>query len=280
MLEKQLITEKQSVIAENYKKIIDNFGKDFKGNDGRRYLLRLYPNVPAMFSRDSIITKEKVGEGTFGNVFQCSVPSLGPLPLIAKFLKSSGSLDFEVERNLLHAVSPHPNFPFCFGYCADPKVILMQSFDSAKTIASIVDSKEEILQWTNLLTQIVNGILHLHDNMLVLHNDIKVDNILIKNGDRAVIIDLGKVTPIAMPKIYNLNQEQRDAYNKLHRYLAYELRNVANARQTPLTDAYSFGYLLRKINVPRFSELSQKLLLKTPSYRMNLSGALRELKQQ
>ena len=52
-----------------------------------------------------------------------------------------------------------------------------------------------------MLTEIVNGILHLHDNMLVLHNDIKIDNILIKNGDRAVIIDLGKVTSIiAMPK--------------------------------------------------------------------------------
>ena len=39
LLQKQLITEKQSVIAENYEKIIDNIGKNFKnfkGNDGRR----------------------------------------------------------------------------------------------------------------------------------------------------------------------------------------------------------------------------------------------------
>ena len=91
---------------------MDSFGKTFKGNDGRRYLLPLYPNMPAMFTKDSIITKEKVSEGAFGNEFQCSVPSLGPLPLIAKFLKSPIILDFIAEMNLLHAVSPIQIFHF------------------------------------------------------------------------------------------------------------------------------------------------------------------------
>ena len=67
-----------------------------------------------MFTRDSITT-EKDGEGTFGNVLQCSVPSLGTLPLTAKFLNGPGILDLEFERNLLHAVLPNTNFTLCFG---------------------------------------------------------------------------------------------------------------------------------------------------------------------
>ena len=74
-----------------------------------------------MFTRDSIITTEKDGEGTFGNVLQCSVPSLGTLPLTAKFLKGPGIFDFEFERNLVHAILPNPNFTLYFGYCAEPK---------------------------------------------------------------------------------------------------------------------------------------------------------------
>lgn len=260
------------------KRMIPSFTNNSKTDDHRRYLLRLHPNVPAIFLTEFILVREKVGEGSFGDVYNCLVPSLGAMPIIAKILKDTENLDFEVERNMLQAVSGHPNFPFCYGYSRNPNTLLMQSFQSSETIYQILKSGKVNMQWKCLVLQIVNGLLHLHDKLLVLHNDVKTDNVIVQNGERAIIIDLGKATPIARPRTYNLNATEQKKYNHYHRHLAYELRNTPNSTQSHLTDAYSFGYLLKKIGHSSLVEVVPQLLEKHPKDRLSLKSAREKLK--
>ena len=156
--------------------------------------------------------------------------------------------------------------------------MLMQSFESLETIYQILKSGKVNMQWKCLVLQIVNGLLHLHDKLLVLHNDVKTDNVIVQNGERAIIIDLGKATPIARPRTYNLNATEQKKYNHYHRHLAYELRNTPNSTQSHLTDAYSFGYLLKKIGHSSLVEVVPQLLEKHPKDRLSLKSAREKLK--
>ena len=63
---------------------------------------------------------------------------------------------------------------------------------------------------------------------------------------RTVLVDFGKATMIECSFTYNvaLNDECRNLYNDKHRHLAYELRNVPNTKQSPLTDGYSIGNMI------------------------------------
>ena len=79
----------------------------------------------------------------------------------------------------------------------------------------------------------------------ILHNDIKCDNVVI--AEQVKIIDFGKATIVSSPLIYNIRKgtDASDVYNKRHRHLAYELRNIPFSSQCFKTDIYSIGYMFK-----------------------------------
>ena len=117
----------------------------------------------------------------------------------------------------------------------------------------------------------------------ILHNDLKLNNIVLhgKQLELLKVIDFGKVTLITSPVTYNLNSEEKMRYNKYHSYLAYELCNVPNAKQSVLTDTYSVGYCLKHIghDCEQFLlDTGRKMKTPSPSDRLQLQDALSLLK--
>ena len=62
----------------------------------------------------------------------------------------------------------------------------------------------------------------MHMNGL-LHNDIKTNNVLMKNIDTPILVDVGKVTSRYYPEVYKLTESQKLRYNRKYPYLAFEL---------------------------------------------------------
>ena len=84
---------------------------------------------------------------------------------------------------------------------------------------------------------------------LVLHNDIKMDNVLTEStshGVRAILIDFNKACLSCDAKVYKLSHEEKK-YSKYHPQITPEVRN-GSQRQSFASDIYSFGRILYKVN--------------------------------
>ena len=147
---------------------------------------------------------------------------MGYILVAAKTIKiaQSSLLDIQAERRIMHALSGHSLFPYCF--CSiKPNIILMQligniSLSSNPSVLTVHNQmKNSILNpcnWVNLSAQVVREISYLHQ-LLLLHNDIKSDNVIIEpTTKRAVIVDFGKATTIEYPLTYCLNEEQQKKF--------------------------------------------------------------------
>ena len=218
-------------------------------------VLKLLPLEPRQFVDSDVVQGSQIGNGVFGSVAVAKILSMGSVLVAAKTLKmdQSSLLDIQAERRIMQALSGHAHFPYCFGYIK-PNIILMQLIGTSSNPPSVltIDNLMQntilsLCDWINVSTQVVSGICYLHQ-LLLLHNDIKSDNVILEpTTKRAVIIDFGKVTTIENPLTYCLNAEQRRKYNKHHRHLAHELRYSAGTQQSVMTDTYSIGYLIKYI---------------------------------
>ena len=76
---------------------------------------------------------------------------------------------------------------------------------------------------TNILIDVCNGLRFIHGKGF-LHNDLKLDNIVIGSTltqkMRLYIIDFGKACPIDKDKRYSLTEEQKELYKKDHTHIA------------------------------------------------------------
>ena len=84
------------------------------------------------------------------------------------------------------------------------------------------------------------------------------------------------------PVVYNLSEEQKLKYNKSHRHLAFELRNMPNCKQSPVTDLYSLGRVFKVIgycvNDQGLKDLGSLMMNKQPHKRPCLSNVAKNLK--
>ena len=131
------------------------------------------------------------------------------------------------------------------------------------------------------MVDLLNAVLYMH-NKNILHNDIKADNVMV--GDkRTVLIDFGKATMIKFPLTYNiaLNDDYRNLYNSKYRHLAHELRNVPATKQSPSTDGYSVGYMMKHVGavIPYdpIIEIGRMLKRQDVNNRISLKNALEKL---
>jgi len=99
---------------------------------------------------------------------------------------------------LLFAVSPHPNLIRAFGMAETPDFFaLALEFAPQGDLLQLLIKHDrfEEKRAAFIGRQIVKGLAHLHRCGYV-HNDVKLDNILVFPGDRFVLSDLGFVAPI------------------------------------------------------------------------------------
>ena len=131
---------------------------------------------------------------------------------------------------------------------------------------------------------LINALLHMH-SLGILHNDLHYNNIMIHPVSRNLkVIDFGKATLKTCPMVYNITpgSEKQDRYNKYHRHLAYELRNVPGSCQSELTDTYSIGYVIKYIghyeNIKGLFDIGRCLKAPNPENRTTFMNAMKRIK--
>ena len=170
-------------------------------------------------------------------------------------LEKSKDIEIMAEAKVMHAVSGNNLFPYCFGFIK-PNMIIIQFIGTISATGEIITNTvykamtSDLIskyRWVVICYEVMEGLKFLH-GLGILHNDLKADNVLLHGLMYNVkIIDFGKCTLSSNPIVYNLSSEDVVKYNLKHGYLAHELRNVPNSKQSELSDTYSVSYMVKHI---------------------------------
>ena len=108
-----------------------------------------------------------------------------------------------------------------------------------------------------ICAQLTEAVHYLHENVNILHNDLKCNNVLICDGlateedmcdayVQIIVIDFGKATCIDSGKTYRLNDVENAEYYKKYPYIAPEVIKGISC-QSKMSDIYSLGCIFHKI---------------------------------
>ena len=195
------------------------------------------------------ISKQKISEGTFGIVYMGCITKLN-IKCAVKSGKFLHLFDANHEANVLQRLQGSKFFPYLFGIFE--KSVVMEYIGNENGNLTIYKARNDNLllqdRWVKVCHMMVQAIVHMHSNGL-LHNDIKSNNILLKQIDAEgfipIIIDMGKATSRVSPEIYKLTPRQRERYNQKYPHLAFELRNKYGSKTSTATDIYSLGFIFK-----------------------------------
>ena len=163
------------------------------------------------------------------------------------------------EAAILCALNEGPYTPHCFGFCpanhsiimmyihVDNKPVTLQSLLVDRTLLGVPLSKKLSC---DILVDLCSALEYIHTKGF-LHNDLKLDNVVLGNTVsekfRPFIIDFGKACQSDCGRKYSLSSEQREIYKKEHSQVAPDLRDGLVV-QSHLTDIYSFGRIVKRVN--------------------------------
>ena len=149
----------------------------------------------------------------------------------------------------------HMYLPLLIGICThqEPLRIVMQfhAFDELQSKMMHMELLNISLNcelWLSLCAQLLEALTYLHEDVNILHNYIKVNNVLIvKSADcsqyQAVLIDFGKATLANESECYNLNGIDRAEYIRRFPHIPPEVVE-GEICQTIYSDMYAYGKLL------------------------------------
>ena len=256
--------------------------------DSKKKLGQLLPGIPRFKNADIEILYEGIciGKGQFGQIKLVKLNRLNTVVACKEMSKMSSRNDVLGEVITGLTVSGEKYFPFTYGMLNE-NAILMEYFGdlgelNPKSAPSLYehfkDSACSKKEFTSVLVGVLNGVIALH-GFKILHNDLKADNFICAK-DCVKVIDFGKATIFSYPKTYNIvpGSELADKYNKYHRHLAYELRNIPGSKQSILTDTYSVGFMFKhlgaKVGCKEMISLGKHMKNKDPGSRVSLNNAL------
>ena len=210
-----------------------------------------------------------VGRGSFG-VVRLQIYR-GVRVAVKELLPRTLASDVHKEAQIL-ARFCHPYLPCLFGVVTSkrPHRIVMQyhGFSDKTTSVTLGDVlcgarkpyAERVLLM--LCTQLVEAIRYLHEEVKVLHNDLKCNNVIVCDSItnlpgpstsaenmcdvQVVVIDFGKATTVDSGKTLHLNPIEKSEYIRRFPHIAPELLEGVTA-QTTMSDMYSLGGILHKV---------------------------------
>lgn len=195
--------------------------------------------------------KEEIGEGSHGKVFKGLLPLRdADTPIAVKKLKSVKGKIEEKFRNELKSVGRvhHRNLVRLLGFCHEGSDwILVYEYMSGGSLADLIFKSDEIpLSWKqriSIVMDVARGLCHLHEgcDVSIIHGDIKPENILIGNDNRAKIGDLGLAK--------HLQPGKHTTYTHSIGTFDYKAPEWANSYDSvsPKVDVISFGVLLLEL---------------------------------
>ena len=198
-----------------------------------------------------------IGSGRFGSCIQILYKDM--FVVCAKCFPETTSFDIiKDEAAIMTVLNSCEYTPHCFGVCKEKRAIIMSYINlTDKPIslhAVLVKPSDELFPTPqvaiDILIQVSNGLNFVH-NKGFLHNDLKLDNIVLGNSVskplKAYIIDFGKACLSDHGKKYHLSAKEIQTYKEEHSHIAPDLRD-GHISQCPATDVFSLGRILKKVN--------------------------------
>ena len=206
-----------------------------------------------------------VGRGSFGVIkFQ---QYRGIQVAVKEFLPRTRAESVKYEANILLKLS-HPYVPLLLGICTSkyPFIMVMQyhGIDGRcvplhkELVQKIAIPSGSYQSWIILCSELAEAIRYLHDDVNIIHNDLKADNVVLSNSFtqqalhsilnvQVVVVDFGKATEKDRGHLYTLNFHEKEQYRFRYRHLAPEVFE-GTMKQCILSDVYSLGKLLGQIS--------------------------------
>ena len=100
-----------------------------------------------------------------------------------------------------------------------------------------------VVDWKKFLIGTVSALNYLHKSN-VLHNDIKLDNILLDQRYESVLIDFNKGCFTNEEKSYNLSKLEKCRYASEHPQVAPGFRD-GHCKQSQFSDVYAIGRIIK-----------------------------------
>ena len=188
--------------------------------------------------------KQSIGEGSFG---VCYSGHYGPHRIVVKSVSSKSVLNSEC-RYL--SKLRHPNLPILFGICHE-NCSLVLSFHGNVVTGSCVNMQSFVRQSrknaepfsskiNSLFLDILSALIYLHQEQ-VLHNDLKLDNVVvhtIATKYTGILIDFGKSSSTSTTRKSGcLSPEEQQRRLRTYRHIAPEIY-AENQSPSVLTDVY------------------------------------------
>ncbi|KAJ3676297.1 hypothetical protein LUZ60_003709 [Juncus effusus] len=208
-------------------------------------------NSLVMFSYGDLLTitnnfSQKLGSGGFGSVFKGSLPDLTEVAVKKLEGSNQGEKQFRAEISTLGAIQ-HINLVKLRGFCSETnKKLIVYEYMSHGSLNFHLFKKESIdLGWKmryQIILGIARGIAYLHEECreIIIHCDIKPDNILLDSNFCAKVADFGMAKLIGRDFSHVLTT-MRGTIG----YLAPEW--LSGQPVTTKVDVYSFGMMLFEI---------------------------------
>lgn len=197
---------------------------------------------------------------------------------VKEFLPRSLLVDVKAEASILSSLS-HPYVPFLLGIVTKkyPLRIVMQFHSVCDQEVTTFEREIRLCRffgiiWITLCAQLIEAVHYLHEEVGILHNDIKGDNILLAQTLKpeeecqcqVVLIDYGKSTTIADSRRYDLTAYERSEYVRRYPHIPPEVIE-GEQKQSKGSDIYAIGRVMHQIsdsNLINSLEKSQKGLFK------------------
>ena len=205
-----------------------------------------------------------VGRGSFGVIkFQ---QYRGIQVAVKEFLPRTRAESVRYEASILLKLS-HPYVPLLLGICTNeyPFIMVMQyhGIDGRCVTLQKELSQKKIFpsgsyqSWLVMMSELAEAIRYLHEDVNIIHNDIKADNVVLSNSFtrqalhskfnfQIVLVDFGKATTKDKGHLYKLSFHEREQYRIRYHHLAPEVIE-GTMKQCVVSDVYSLGKLFGRI---------------------------------
>ena len=197
--------------------------------------------------------KELIGKGTFGCILRMQYKKIAVAvkEYDEKVHRSLKSLHERIssEARVLMNISPNESIPILFGVLLDsrPYSLVMQlctRLNVSLTLHKVIQQCKEKLssvEWLMIIIKLTQALAHVHTEGF-LHNDLKVDNVIImKNDNREwipVILDFSEASL--------LSNVQKKTYKNFHDFIEPDVLSVA-ASPSVYSDICFLGIIIKKI---------------------------------
>ena len=182
---------------------------------------------------------------------------------VKEYLPHSLAFDVRREARVLSMLC-HPYLPLLFGVITSvrPFRLIMQYHaldgkDKSITLDSVI--RHPLVSITDKVmvlfcVQIMEALRYLHDDVSLLHNDLKCNNILVcddmsshHQAFQIIVIDFGKATSVDGGRTFSLTESDKAEHYSLYAHIPPEVIEGVSS-QTTMSDIYSAGCIIKCVS--------------------------------